>query len=65
MKKIVGFLGFLRCCHVVIVFISYCHDERMSTVVWGLKQIYEGMRKHFIIILLSFRPEFGGNRRVG
>ena len=34
-------------------------------MVLGLKQIYEGMRKHFIIILLLFIQEFGGNRRDG
>ena len=25
------------------------------TRVWGLKKIYEGMRKHFIIFLLLYR----------
>ena len=36
MKKILGFLwsatkgSFCRCYHVVIVFIAYCHDARMS-----------------------------------
>ena len=28
-------------------------------MVWGLKQIYEGMRKYFIITLLLCRQEFG------